>query len=154
MNSNFSMLQQTYLMKFGYLPQSGLETGNLRTDDQLRDAIKNLQVSCYKFFPLWRSPFNRQGKNGICRGEKMVSETFSGVGCQKTTTYYEKKNKSTKSKSIDRTGLGWNNTVCLLKVVLLRLRDVSDPFALQLSVGSCCDLISCDSLINVECMSR
>ncbi|PBC30704.1 Matrix metalloproteinase-17 [Apis cerana cerana] len=36
-------LQQNYLMKFGYLPQSDLETGNLRTDDQLTDAIKNLQ---------------------------------------------------------------------------------------------------------------
>ncbi|XP_011164510.2 matrix metalloproteinase-2 isoform X2 [Solenopsis invicta] len=30
-------------MKFGYLPQSDFETGNLRTEDQLRDAIKNLQ---------------------------------------------------------------------------------------------------------------
>ncbi|KAJ8681396.1 hypothetical protein QAD02_017183, partial [Eretmocerus hayati] len=30
-------------MKFGYLPQSDFETGNLRTDDQLRDAIKSLQ---------------------------------------------------------------------------------------------------------------
>lgn len=38
------MLQQDYLMKFGYLPQSDIETGNLRTEDQLRDAIKNLQV--------------------------------------------------------------------------------------------------------------
>ncbi|XP_015111466.1 matrix metalloproteinase-2 isoform X2 [Diachasma alloeum] len=36
-------VQQNYLMRFGYLPQSDLETGNLRTDDQLRDAIKNLQ---------------------------------------------------------------------------------------------------------------
>ncbi|XP_043260687.1 matrix metalloproteinase-2 isoform X1 [Colletes gigas] len=34
---------QNYLMKFGYLPQSDLETGNLRTDDQLRSAIKHLQ---------------------------------------------------------------------------------------------------------------
>ncbi|XP_076246166.1 matrix metalloproteinase 2 [Calliopsis andreniformis] len=34
---------QNYLMKFGYLPQSDLETGNLRTDDQLRTAIKTLQ---------------------------------------------------------------------------------------------------------------
>lgn len=32
-------------MKFGYLPQTDLETGNLRTEDQLRDAIKNLQVT-------------------------------------------------------------------------------------------------------------
>jgi hypothetical protein len=32
-------------MDFGYLPQSDLETGNLRTDDQLRDAIRTLQVS-------------------------------------------------------------------------------------------------------------
>ncbi|CAK9795980.1 Matrix metalloproteinase-2 [Anthophora quadrimaculata] len=30
-------------MKFGYLPQTDVETGNLRTDDQLRDAIINLQ---------------------------------------------------------------------------------------------------------------
>ncbi|KAL6258718.1 hypothetical protein P5V15_010668 [Pogonomyrmex californicus] len=30
-------------MRFGYLPQTDLETGNLRTEDQLRDAIKNLQ---------------------------------------------------------------------------------------------------------------
>ncbi|XP_043484667.1 matrix metalloproteinase-2 [Leptopilina heterotoma] len=34
---------QNYLMKFGYLPQSDLETGNLRTDEQLRDAIKDFQ---------------------------------------------------------------------------------------------------------------
>lgn len=39
------MLQQNYLMNFGYLPQSDLETGNLRTDDQLREAIRSLQVS-------------------------------------------------------------------------------------------------------------
>ncbi|EZA50522.1 hypothetical protein X777_10715 [Ooceraea biroi] len=32
-------------MKFGYLPQTGFETGNLRTEDQLRDAIKDLQVN-------------------------------------------------------------------------------------------------------------
>lgn len=34
-------------MRFGYLPQTDFETGNLRTEDQLRDAIKNLQVSKY-----------------------------------------------------------------------------------------------------------
>ncbi|XP_071645712.1 matrix metalloproteinase-2 isoform X1 [Temnothorax longispinosus] len=34
---------QNYLMRFGYLPQTDFETGNLRTEDQLRDAIKNLQ---------------------------------------------------------------------------------------------------------------
>lgn len=39
------LFQQNYLMKFGYLPQTDLETGNLRTDDQLTDAIENLQVS-------------------------------------------------------------------------------------------------------------
>ncbi|XP_046688480.1 matrix metalloproteinase-2-like [Homalodisca vitripennis] len=33
-----------YLMTFGYLPASDLETGNLRTDDQLRDAIRSLQA--------------------------------------------------------------------------------------------------------------
>ena len=31
-------------MQFGYLPQSDLETGNLRSEDQIRDAIKTMQV--------------------------------------------------------------------------------------------------------------
>lgn len=30
-------------MTFGYIPPSDVETGNLRTEDQLRDAIRNLQ---------------------------------------------------------------------------------------------------------------
>lgn len=30
-------------MEFGYLPKSSVETGNLRTEDQLRDAIRSLQ---------------------------------------------------------------------------------------------------------------
>ncbi|GAB1861325.1 Matrix metalloproteinase-2-like [Camponotus japonicus] len=34
---------QNYLMRFGYLPQTDFETGNLRTEDQLKDAIRNLQ---------------------------------------------------------------------------------------------------------------
>ncbi|XP_043281634.1 matrix metalloproteinase-2 [Venturia canescens] len=34
---------QNYLTKYGYLPESDRETGNLRTDDQLRAAIKHLQ---------------------------------------------------------------------------------------------------------------
>ena len=34
-NSEFN-----YLTKFGYLPQSILETGALTTDDQLRSAIR------------------------------------------------------------------------------------------------------------------
>ena len=33
-----------FLMTFGYLPQSDLETGNLRTEHQVRDAIKTMQV--------------------------------------------------------------------------------------------------------------
>ncbi|XP_054289089.1 matrix metalloproteinase-2-like [Macrosteles quadrilineatus] len=33
-----------YLMNFGYLPASDMETGNLRTDDQLKEAIRNLQM--------------------------------------------------------------------------------------------------------------
>ncbi|EFX76334.1 hypothetical protein DAPPUDRAFT_226103 [Daphnia pulex] len=33
-----------FLMTFGYLPQSDLETGNLRTEHQVRDAIKTLQA--------------------------------------------------------------------------------------------------------------
>ena len=34
---------EDYLTRFGYLPQSDLETGALRTMQQLRDAIRNLQ---------------------------------------------------------------------------------------------------------------
>lgn len=30
-------------MNFGYIPPSDRETGNLRTEQQLRDAIRNLQ---------------------------------------------------------------------------------------------------------------
>lgn len=30
-------------MNFGYLPKSDLETGNLRTEESLREAIKDLQ---------------------------------------------------------------------------------------------------------------
>lgn len=30
-------------MEFGYLPKSDIETGNLRTETQLKDAIKTLQ---------------------------------------------------------------------------------------------------------------
>ena len=36
-------LQQNYLMEFGYLPKSDIETGNLRTETQLQEAIKSLQ---------------------------------------------------------------------------------------------------------------
>lgn len=34
---------EDYLTRFGYLPQSDLETGALRTIQQLKDAIRNLQ---------------------------------------------------------------------------------------------------------------
>jgi len=34
---------EAYLTKFGYLPQSDLETGNLRSVKQLEDAVRNLQ---------------------------------------------------------------------------------------------------------------
>lgn len=44
---NLAMLSHdnvyNYLMEFGYLPKSDIETGNLRTEDQLKDAIRNLQ---------------------------------------------------------------------------------------------------------------
>jgi Putative peptidoglycan binding domain len=30
-------------MEFGYLPKSSIETGNLRSEEQLRDAIRRLQ---------------------------------------------------------------------------------------------------------------
>ncbi|CAL4065532.1 unnamed protein product, partial [Meganyctiphanes norvegica] len=34
---------QRYLMQYGYLPMSDMETGNLRTETQLRDAIRTMQ---------------------------------------------------------------------------------------------------------------
>jgi len=34
-------------MKFGYLPESDLETGNLRDGSQLHDALRTLQV-CHR----------------------------------------------------------------------------------------------------------
>lgn len=34
---------QHYMMKYGYLPASDMETGNLRTEDQLREAIRVMQ---------------------------------------------------------------------------------------------------------------
>ena len=34
---------EDYLTKFGYLPQSDLETGMLRTLEQLEDSVRNLQ---------------------------------------------------------------------------------------------------------------
>lgn len=34
---------EDYLTQFGYLPQSDLETGNLRSIEQLEDALRNLQ---------------------------------------------------------------------------------------------------------------
>ncbi len=43
----FVFLQVNYLMKYGYLPQSDFETGNLRTEDELKDAIRTLQVCNY-----------------------------------------------------------------------------------------------------------
>lgn len=42
---SFLLLQQNYLMNFGYLPKSDPDAGNLRTEDQLRQAIETLQVS-------------------------------------------------------------------------------------------------------------
>ena len=38
---------EKYLMTFGYLPQSDLETGAQRTELQMRNAIKNLQVRAF-----------------------------------------------------------------------------------------------------------
>lgn len=45
--TTFLSLQYNYLMQFDYLPKSDLETGALRTEEQLIDAISKLQVcSC------------------------------------------------------------------------------------------------------------
>lgn len=37
-------MQYNFLMQYDYLPKSDLETGALRTEEQLIDAIRNLQV--------------------------------------------------------------------------------------------------------------
>lgn len=34
-------------MNFGYLPKSDIETGNLRTEDQLKEAIRSLQRNAH-----------------------------------------------------------------------------------------------------------
>lgn len=41
--SFFFLFQHNYLMQFGYLPQSDIETGNLRTEESVRDAVRELQ---------------------------------------------------------------------------------------------------------------
>lgn len=84
-------------MKFGYLPQSGLETGNLRTDDQLRDAIKNLQVSSRYFNPL----------------DEILSLSLPLVGRISETLIVT--DRVSKKKTHD----GWHNTVCLLKITII-----------------------------------
>ena len=42
-NLVFGKNMEDYLTNFGYLPQSNLETGAMRTELQLKDALKNLQ---------------------------------------------------------------------------------------------------------------
>ena len=42
-NLMFGKNLEDYLTKFGYLPQSNLETGAMRTEQKLKDALKNLQ---------------------------------------------------------------------------------------------------------------
>lgn len=43
--STYFFLQYNYLMEFDYLPKSDFETGALRTEEQFKDAIRNLQVT-------------------------------------------------------------------------------------------------------------
>uniref|UniRef100_A0A1B0G123 Peptidoglycan binding-like domain-containing protein n=1 Tax=Glossina morsitans morsitans TaxID=37546 RepID=A0A1B0G123_GLOMM len=46
-NKRYSLVlntfQYNYLMEFDYLPKSDIETGALRTEEQLKEAIRNLQ---------------------------------------------------------------------------------------------------------------
>ena len=42
-NLVFGKNLEEYLTNFGYLPKSNLETGAMRTEQQLKDAVKNLQ---------------------------------------------------------------------------------------------------------------
>jgi len=39
-----NLLQQSKLMKFGYLPQSNHETGELRREEDVIDGLKRMQV--------------------------------------------------------------------------------------------------------------
>ncbi|KAG8236648.1 hypothetical protein J437_LFUL016987 [Ladona fulva] len=65
-----------YLMNFGYLPQSDLETGNLRTETQLKEAIAHLQVflvgSGLQFCKICDS-------NGMIVISKNVLQQFAGL---------------------------------------------------------------------------
>ena len=42
-NRDYDKTLEDYLATFGYLPQSSLEIGAMRTEQQLKDAVKNLQ---------------------------------------------------------------------------------------------------------------
>ena len=42
---SFEFSQTEYLMQFDYLPKSSRETGALRTEQQLKEAVMHLQVS-------------------------------------------------------------------------------------------------------------
>ena len=42
-NRDYDKTLEDYLATFGYLPQSNLEIGELRTEQQLKDAVENLQ---------------------------------------------------------------------------------------------------------------
>ena len=42
-NRDYDKTLEDYLATFGYLPQSSLEIGAMRTEQQLMDAVKNLQ---------------------------------------------------------------------------------------------------------------
>ena len=42
-NRDYDKTLEDYLATFGYLPQSSLEIGAMRTEQQLQDAVKNLQ---------------------------------------------------------------------------------------------------------------
>lgn len=65
-------------MNFGYLPKTDIETGNLRSESQLIDAIKSLQVRpiCHAIFgdTLLIFPFDREQTIGNIPATGVIDE--------------------------------------------------------------------------------
>ncbi|GAB0099049.1 Matrix metalloproteinase-2 [Sergentomyia squamirostris] len=79
-----------YLMNYGYLPKSDLETGNLRTEEQFRDAIRSLQ----KFANLPESGvIDEQTADLLKRPRCGVSDDQDTTDFYANNRYYRRRNK-------------------------------------------------------------
>ncbi|XP_055705191.1 matrix metalloproteinase-2 isoform X3 [Phlebotomus papatasi] len=96
-------LDQNYLMNYGYLPKSDIETGNLRTESQLRDAIRNLQN--FANIPV-TGVIDQQTAN-------LLKKPRCGVPDDQETTDFYANNRYTPSRRFKRyviLGPKWNHT--------------------------------------------